>query len=416
MIDDIKPLVNNQGLGSGDTIWLEDNELDLWEACYDSWCRYSADLEDIMALESRGVTVYHDPVEVTLIIGGMCPIDLEVTDPDGLVINNSSNSIPDAQYIEQDIDGDGELDDFVIIPYPKQGDYDIQVIPEPEANPGDTFTLTITAKGTTIIIAEETQVSDIPSEPYTVESTDEGGVHISPVAVPNGPHIGMINTPLSFEGSGSYDPDGTVLSYEWDFDNDGVYDLYSTDPTATHIYESTGIYTVKLTVTDNHGDQHSNVFQYTAVYDPEGGFVTGGGWILSPEDAYTADPTLTGKANFGFVSKYQHGATVPTGETEFQFHVADLNFHSTEYNWLVIAGAKAKFKGSGTINGDGDFGFMLSAVDGDYNNKDNPDTFRIKIWDKDNRDIVVYDNQLEDAEDADATMEIGGGSIVVHSE
>ena len=58
-----------------------------------------------------------------------------------------------------------------------------------------------------------------------------------------------------------------------------------------------------------------------------------------------------GKANFGFVSKYQKGAKVPTGETEFQFKAGDLNFHSTAYEWLVIAGAKAQYKGIGTVNG-----------------------------------------------------------------
>jgi len=40
----------------------------------------------------------------------------------------------------------------------------------------------------------------------------------------------------------------------------------------------------------------------------------------------------TGKATFGFVSKYKKGATVPTGNTEFVFKAADLNFHSTSHD------------------------------------------------------------------------------------
>ena len=39
--------------------------------------------------------------------------------------------------------------------------------------------------------------------------------------------------------------------------------------------------------------------------------------------------------------------------------------------------------------------------------------FRIKIWDKVN-DRIVYDNQLGDADDVDATYAIEGGSIVIH--
>jgi hypothetical protein len=39
------------------------------------------------------------------------------------------------------------------------------------------------------------------------------------------------------------------------------------------------------------------------IYDPSAGFVTGGGWFISPEGAYSQNTTLTGKANFGFISK-----------------------------------------------------------------------------------------------------------------
>ncbi len=67
------------------------------------------------------------------------------------------------------------------------------------------------------------------------------------------------------------------------------------------------------------------------VYDPSAGCVTGGGWISSPAGAYTPNPTLTGKASFGFVSKYQKGAQIPTGETEFNYQIAGFNFHSTNY-------------------------------------------------------------------------------------
>lgn len=138
---------------------------------------------------------------------------------------------------------------------------------------------------------------------------------------------------------------------------------------------------------------------------PPAGFVTGGGWIDSPEGAYKADPSLTGKANFGFVSKYKKGATVPTGQTQFLFQVADLNFHSNSYQWLVVTrgGTRAQFKGSGTINGMGDYKFMLWASD------DEPDTFRIKIWEEDeyNAETVIYDNGFN--------QEIGGGSITIHT-
>lgn len=118
---------------------------------------------------------------------------------------------------------------------------------------------------------------------------------------------------------------------------------------------------------------------------------------------YEGSQLPIGKATFGFVAKYKKGANVPDGQTEFVFHSGGLNFHSTSYDWLVVTGSDyAKFKGSGTINGMGDYKFMLWAGD------DAPDTFRIKIWEEDDAGVetVVYDNGFDQA--------IGGGSIVIH--
>jgi hypothetical protein len=134
------------------------------------------------------------------------------------------------------------------------------------------------------------------------------------------------------------------------------------------------------------------------------GFVTGGGWIMSPAGAFAADETLEGKATFGFVSKYKKGATVPEGNTEFVFHAGDLWFKSTSYQWLVVTGGdKAMFKGEGEVNGVGGYGFMLSATDG---GNDGVDTFRMQIWEI-STEATVYDNVEE--------TELGGGSIVVHT-
>jgi hypothetical protein len=171
--------------------------------------------------------------------------------------------------------------------------------------------------------------------------------------------------------------------------------------TGDHSYTTPGVYTISVTVDDGYGNTDTAVYEYVVVYDPTGGFVTGGGWIDSPAGVYTPDPSLTGKATFGFVSKYKKGATVPDGNTQFQFHAAGFNFSSTNYDWLVIAGSKAQFKGTGTINGEGVYKFMLTATDG------NPDKFRIKIWYEDTTgEHIVYDNGSEQS--------LGGGSIQIH--
>jgi hypothetical protein len=187
--------------------------------------------------------------------------------------------------------------------------------------------------------------------------------------------------------------------------------------TGSHIYTNAGVYTVEVTLNHNlctYSNSVTEKFQYAVVYDPSAGFVTGGGWIDSPAGASTEYPDAVGKASFGFVSKYKKGQSEPIGNTEFQFKAGDLNFHSDSYDWLVIAGAKAMYKGTGTINGAGNFGFMLSAIDEELTPSTDEDMFRIKIWDKDDGDAVVYDNNVGGAEDADPTTAIAGGQIVIH--
>jgi hypothetical protein len=153
---------------------------------------------------------------------------------------------------------------------------------------------------------------------------------------------------------------------------------------------------------------------YLPVYDPNGGFITGGGWINSPVYPALQYMQVSGKANFGFVSKYEKGKTIPTGNTEFQFKEAGMNFSSTSFDWLVISGKKAQYKGTGTINGTGTFGFILTATDGDLASPATVDFFRIKIYNK-STNVVVYDNQYGTiADDADPTTSLGGGSIVIH--
>lgn len=180
----------------------------------------------------------------------------------------------------------------------------------------------------------------------------------------------------------------------------------------SHTYTTAGVFTVTLTVSDLCNFSDRTYYRYIVIYDPDAGFVTGGGWIQSPAGAYSADSTLSGKANFGFISKYKKGASVPTGQTEFNFNLADLEFHSTSYQWLVIANTKAMYKGEGTINNEGEFGFMLSAIDGDLSGGEE-DRFRIKIWDKYTEE-VVYDNQFGAGDDADPATVISGGNIAIH--
>ncbi|MCX6647492.1 MAG: PKD domain-containing protein, partial [bacterium] len=64
--------------------------------------------------------------------------------------------------------------------------------------------------------------------------------HLNPVAVAEAvPNPQSIDQPVSFSGSGSYDPDcGDIQLYEWDWDNDGIYD--ETGENVDHTWTSPG--------------------------------------------------------------------------------------------------------------------------------------------------------------------------------
>jgi HYR domain/Galactose oxidase, central domain len=239
---------------------------------------------------------------------------------------------------------------------------------------------------------------------------------ITSLNTPANPTQVQSSVPVSMTYSAAGEPSTHRVTIAWNDGNSSVITpAISGIVNASHAYTAAGVYTLTVTLSDGVHPPVQAVSQYVVVYDPNGGFVTGGGWINSAAGAYAANPSLTGQANFGFVSKYQKGATVPTGQTQFQFQVANLNFQSTAYQWLVISGGfKAQYKGSGTINGAGNYGFILTAIDGELKGGGGSDKFRIKIWDN-ATGKAVYDNQLGATDSADPTTVIAGGSIVIHS-
>ncbi len=268
--------------------------------------------------------------------------------------------------------------------------------------------------------------------------------NVAPTVTITGPasgYVAAVNTAVNL--TGTFTDPGTADTHttpgtQWSFSGD-VYG--NPDPVPGTVTETNGsgsvsgsksftaagVYAIRLTVTDDdNGSGSTNTIRtdgtdlpaFVVIYDPSAGFVTGGGWINSPAGAYAADPYLTGKASFGFVSRYQRGATVPTGNTEFQFKAGNLMFKSASYEWLVVSGARAQFKGQGTINGAGGYRFMLTAIDGQINGGGGSDKFRIKIWvinanGSDGR--TVYDNQMGADDNATPSTVIGGGSIVIHA-
>ncbi|HEX6095084.1 MAG TPA: PKD domain-containing protein [Thermoanaerobaculia bacterium] len=76
-------------------------------------------------------------------------------------------------------------------------------------------------------------------------------------------------TSVDFNAAGSYDPDGSIVSYAWNF-GDGTT---GTGATINHVFPYEGYFTVTLTVTDNSGYTGQSVQSVYAgtYYDPCGG-------------------------------------------------------------------------------------------------------------------------------------------------
>ncbi len=120
----------------------------------------------------------------------------------------------------------------------------------------------------------------------------------------------------AFNGSASYDPDGSVKSYAWTFGDGGT----ATGATTSHTYASAATYTVSLTVTDNGGATNTWTGQVTPTAS------TGPAVANVGENDYngsSADPSVTvpsgvsaGDTELLLVSVNTAGVTgTPTGLT-----------------------------------------------------------------------------------------------------
>ncbi len=149
--------------------------------------------------------------------------------------------------------------------------------------PGSDIIMSLTSPSGRVI-TRTTQASDVDHqngltyEAYTVQNPEPGNwivnlygadvsadgetVHLNvnqtlhtnrpPIAVYAQPIIGTtatVSSPLTFDASESYDADGTIASYKWDF-GDGTS---ATGNFLAHAFTQTGVYTPLLTVTDNQG-------------------------------------------------------------------------------------------------------------------------------------------------------------------
>lgn len=85
-----------------------------------------------------------------------------------------------------------------------------------------------------------------------------------PIADITGPDTGYVNEYINFSAQYSYDPDGEITGYRWDFNNDGLFDTdWTEDTLATYTYFIPGNYSVKLQVTDDDDATSTDLYVIT---------------------------------------------------------------------------------------------------------------------------------------------------------
>ncbi|MEN6571547.1 MAG: PKD domain-containing protein [Anaerolineaceae bacterium] len=240
-----------------------------------------------------------------------------------------------------------------------------------------------------------------------VQATDAGNassVAETTVMVNNvAPTLGALNAPteplavgMPVEVSADFtDPgilDTHTVSINW---GDGITTAGTVEEldgsgtaSGSHSYTNAGFFTITMTVTDKDGGVSNAATSETIIIYNPANFITGSGWFKSPVDSF--------KAKFDVTAMYKKDAVTPDGQTELILG-KNTTFLSTGYDWLVQVGNEAVLKGTGTINGTGEYFFLITEKDG------SPDQIKILIWDASG---IVYDTTN--------LVNIGGGSITLH--
>jgi hypothetical protein len=167
-----------------------------------------------------------------------------------------------------------------------------------------------------------------------------------------------------------------------------------------HIYNQAGLYTIKVTVTDNDGYAGWDYLEYAVVYDQQAGTV----------DAAVnfADPGGSGTAYLEFNARYSNlgvDPAIPVGKVKFS--LPGLGFVATGFEWLVISGNEVFLKAEGAVNGEDGYDCLIAAVDG------KPDLVRIRIWKRNGLNQQVFYDSQSGALDAMAATRILKGKVTI---
>jgi PKD repeat protein len=211
-----------------------------------------------------------------MVIIGFSPVYLLITDPDGQLSGTrviqawdeetrtlgwkleSFDQIPGVTVLEFadpnsiDVNGDGDPDSIVVFDDRKLGEYQINVTSKilgaPYSIAVSTYAIGFESQFK-FLVEDETVRAINRSESYVIRS-DYNGLNLPPTANAGGPYRANEGL-VTFDASGSTDPDGDSLQYRWDFGCDGTWEYgWSSNPTVSHLFLDDGFYNATVQVSD----------------------------------------------------------------------------------------------------------------------------------------------------------------------
>ncbi len=249
---------------------------------------------------------------------------------------------------------------------------------------GATVSFTPDDNGSYVISATVTDPANAAANASATVAVTNAGPTIAGISGPAGSQSVGTSVTVTVNASDAGTADTHTATFTWGDSTSSTVNCAAGTCSTSHTYATAGVYTVAVAVTDDDGASAASTLNNVVITDATAGFITGGGWIATP----------SGKGNLNVNAKYQKNGAA-TGNTSFA--IAGSSFASTSYDWLVISGTTATVQGSGTINGTGNYGFVVTATDAGN------DAFAIRIFDK-ATNATVYE----------AAGTLGGGNLTIH--